>query len=100
MHCVRAHVGVSCFGTCIRSVHDRRQSTLTRRRQSAKGKTAATLTVEKLQQDLQKAGFTDVKVLEDAFLIQAKTKDGNSILLTIGPNGMNALEVLNVSGTS
>lgn len=57
-------------------------------------------TIEKLTQDLQKAGFTDVKVLEDAFLIQAKTKDGHPILMTIGPNGMSALEVSNASGTS
>jgi hypothetical protein len=58
------------------------------------------LTVEKVTQGLQKAGFTDIKVLEDAFLIQAKTKDGNSILMTIGPNGMSALEVSNAVGTS
>jgi Protein of unknown function (DUF1236) len=51
------------------------------------------LTIDKLKQDLQKAGFTDVKVLEDAFLVQAKTKDGNPILMTFGPNGMSALEV-------
>jgi Protein of unknown function (DUF1236) len=51
------------------------------------------LTIEKLTQDLQKAGFSDVKVLEDAFLVQAKTKDGNPILMTFGPNGMSALEV-------
>src|SRR5580704_13399890 len=44
------------------------------------------LTIEKLTQDLQKAGFSEVKILEDAFLVQAKTKDGNSILMTIGPN--------------
>jgi Protein of unknown function (DUF1236) len=52
------------------------------------------LTVQKLTQDLQKAGFTDVKVLEDSFLVQAKTKDGNPILMTIGPHGMSAMEVL------
>jgi Protein of unknown function (DUF1236) len=51
------------------------------------------LTIDKLTQDLQKAGFSDVKVLEDAFLVQAKTKDGNPILMTFGPNGMSALEV-------
>ena len=51
------------------------------------------LTIEKLTQDLQKAGFTEVKVLEDAFLIQAKTKDGNPIVMSIGPNGMSALEM-------
>jgi hypothetical protein len=65
-----------------------------------KAKQQAALTVENLKQDLQKAGFTEVKVLEDAFLIQAKTKDGTPIMLTIGPNGMGALEVSNVGGSS
>jgi hypothetical protein len=51
------------------------------------------LTIEKLSQDMEKAGFSEVKVLEDAFLVQAKTKDGNPILMTIGPHGMSALEV-------
>jgi len=51
------------------------------------------LTIDKLTQDMQKAGFSEVKILQDAFLVQAKTKDGNPILMTIGPNGMSALEV-------
>jgi hypothetical protein len=51
------------------------------------------LTIDKLTQDLQKAGFTEVKILQDAFLVQAKTKDGNSILMNIGANGISALEV-------
>jgi hypothetical protein len=58
------------------------------------------LTIEKLSQDLQKAGFSEVKVLEDAFLVQAKTKDGNPILMTIGPHGMSGLEFSKVNGTS
>jgi hypothetical protein len=58
------------------------------------------LTIEKLKQDMQKAGFTEVKVLEDAFLIQAKTKDGNPIVMSIGPNGMSALELSKSSGAS
>jgi hypothetical protein len=56
------------------------------------------LTIDKLTQDLQKAGFSEVKVLEDAFLVQAKTKDGNPILMTIGPNGLSALEVSKTGG--
>lgn len=56
------------------------------------------VTIEKLTQDLQKAGFTDIKVLEEAFLIQAKTKDGNPILMTMGPNGMSALEMSKSNG--
>jgi hypothetical protein len=58
------------------------------------------LTIEKLTQDLQKAGFSEVKVLEDAFLVHAKTKDGNPILMTIGPHGMSGVEFSNVNGTS
>jgi hypothetical protein len=57
------------------------------------------MTVEKVTQDLKKVGFSDVKVLEDSFLIQAKTRDGNPVLMTLGPNGMSALEVSNASGT-
>jgi glucose/arabinose dehydrogenase len=51
------------------------------------------LTIDKFRQDLQKAGFSEVKVLEDAFLVQAETKDGSPILMTFGPNGISALEV-------
>ena len=58
------------------------------------------LTIEKLTQDLQKAGFTDVQVLQDAFLVRAKTKDGNPIVMSIGPNGVSALEMSNPSGAS
>jgi hypothetical protein len=70
---------------------------------AAKPKTAdrqSPPTIEMLKQDLQKAGFTEVKVLEDAFLIQAKTKDGNPIMMTLGPNGMSALELSNASRAS
>jgi hypothetical protein len=52
------------------------------------------LTIQKLTQDLQKAGFTEVKILQDSFLVQAKTGDGNPILMTIGPHGMSAMEVM------
>jgi hypothetical protein len=61
---------------------------------------SAALTVEKLTQDLQKAGFSEVKVLQDAFLVQAKTKDGNPILMSVGPNGMRALEFSKASSAS
>jgi hypothetical protein len=61
-------------------------------KQQSSGQRSA-LTIDKVTQDLQKAGFTDVKLLEDAFLIQAKTKDGNPIIMTIGPNGVSGLEM-------
>jgi hypothetical protein len=41
-----------------------------------------------------------VRVLQDAFLVQAKTKDGNPILMTVGPNGVSALEFSKASGAT
>ncbi|WP_414474502.1 hypothetical protein [Microvirga sp. M2] len=52
------------------------------------------ITRQKLTQDLQSAGFSDVKVVEEAFVVQAKTREGNPIVMTIGPNGMSAFEAI------
>lgn len=71
------------------------------KRDAAKQKIArehSGLTIEKLRQDLQTAGFTDVKVLADSFFIQAKTKDGNPVVMTLGPDGLSALEMSNWGG--
>jgi hypothetical protein len=54
----------------------------------------AVLTVDKLRQDLQKAGFSDVKVLESAYAVQAKSKDGDPVTMFIGPHGFTAIENL------
>ena len=56
------------------------------------------MTIGKLTQDLQKAGFTEVKVMADAYLIQARTKDGNPVVMTLGPDGVTALEMSNSIG--
>jgi hypothetical protein len=55
--------------------------------------------VQKIRQDLQSAGFTDVKVVAESFVVQARSKDGNPVLMTIGPHGMSVFEALN-SGSS
>lgn len=49
---------------------------------------------QQIQQDLKKAGFTDVKVVAESFVVQAKTKDGNPVVMTIGPHGMSAFEAV------
>ena len=54
---------------------------------------------QKIRQDLTNAGFTDVKVVAESFVVQAKTKDGNPVLMTIGPHGMSIFEAMNASGT-
>jgi hypothetical protein len=54
---------------------------------------------DKIQQDLKNAGFTDVKVVAESFVVQAKSKDGNPVLMTIGPQGMSVFEAMNANGT-
>jgi hypothetical protein len=39
-----------------------------------------------LTSNLQQSGFTDVKVVPDSFLVQARDKSGNPVTMFIGPN--------------
>jgi hypothetical protein len=47
---------------------------------------------------LQKAGFTDVKVLPDSFLVRADDKSGNAVMMSITPDSMTELTRINASG--
>lgn len=55
---------------------------------------------QKIRQDLQKAGFTDVKVVARSFVVQAKSSDGNPVLMTIGPHGMSVFEAMSGAGSN
>ncbi|MDN4986278.1 hypothetical protein QY049_24285 [Bradyrhizobium sp. WYCCWR 13022] len=55
--------------------------------------------VQEIQDDLKKAGFTDIKVVAESFVVQAKTKDGNPMVMTIGPHGMSVFEAMNATTT-
>lgn len=43
---------------------------------------------QELRQDLQKAGFTNVQVVPDSFLVQAKDKSGQPVAMMINPHSM------------
>ena len=58
------------------------------------------LTVDKLKRDLRNAGFTDVRAVEEAFVVQAKTKDGNPVVMTLGPSGFSAIEAIKPGGSN
>jgi hypothetical protein len=64
------------------------------------GGTQGAAAAQKIQQDLQNAGFTDVKVVAESFVVQAKSRDGNPVLMTIGPNGMSVFEAMSANGPS
>lgn len=55
---------------------------------------------QQIQQDLKSAGFTDVKVVAESFVVQAKTKDGNPVLMTFGPHGMSMFEAMQTTGAN
>jgi hypothetical protein len=50
---------------------------------------------QKIKQDLKNAGFTNVKVVAESFVVQAKSRDGDPVLMTIGPHGMSVFEAMN-----
>jgi len=50
--------------------------------------------------DLQKAGFTDVRVMPDSFLVQAKDRAGNPVTMIVGPTSMTAVVQQSSSNTT
>jgi hypothetical protein len=56
--------------------------------------------VQKIRHDLESAGFTDVKVVAQSFVVQAKSSDGNPVVMTIGPHGMSVFEAMGMGGAN
>jgi hypothetical protein len=54
--------------------------------------------IQKLRQDLQSAGFTDVNIVAQSFVVQARSRDGHPVVMTIGPSGMSLFEAMSVGG--
>jgi hypothetical protein len=61
---------------------------------NANPQTSGTHLRQQLTNNLQQSGFTDIKVVPDSFLVQAKDKTGNPVTMFIGPNS--ATEVTTV----
>jgi hypothetical protein len=55
---------------------------------------------EKLRSSLQKAGFSNVKVLDAAYLVQADTSDGNQVMMFINPPSPGSGGQANAGGSS
>lgn len=68
--------------------------------QSAQSSQHGLVAAQKIQQDLQKEGFTDVKVVAESFVVQGKSPDGDPVVMTIGPHGMSVFEAMNAGGSS
>lgn len=63
--------------------------------QSGATQPAQLANAQRIKQDLEKAGFSDVRVVAESFVVQAKSKDGDPIVMTIGPHGFTLFEAEN-----
>jgi hypothetical protein len=51
-----------------------------------------------LRQDLQKAGFTDIRIEPQVFIVHARNSEGHPVLMRIGPDSMEAVTALGAPG--
>jgi hypothetical protein len=45
----------------------------------------------KLRQNLQAAGFTDIQLMPSSFMVRAKDRDGNPVMMVINPDSVTAV---------
>lgn len=46
---------------------------------------------QQVQKNLQQAGFTDIQIMPSSFLVRAKDKDGNPVMMVINPDSVTAV---------
>ena len=46
---------------------------------------------QKIMKNLQESGFTDIRIMPESFLVRAKDKDGNPVMMLINPDSITAV---------
>jgi hypothetical protein len=46
---------------------------------------------QQVQKNLQQAGFSDIQIMPSSFLVRAKDKDGNPVMMVINPDSVTAV---------
>jgi hypothetical protein len=46
----------------------------------------------KLQKSLEDAGFSDIQIMPSSFLVRAKDRDGNPVMMVINPDSVTAVK--------
>jgi hypothetical protein len=57
-------------------------------------------TRQKVADSLRQAGFSDVKVMPESFLVRAKDKNGNQVMMVINPDSVAAVTEYNEQSNS
>lgn len=55
---------------------------------------------QQVRQNLAAAGFTDIKVMPESFLVRAKDRTGNPVMMIINPDSVTAVTALNGTKSS
>jgi hypothetical protein len=53
---------------------------------------------QQVQNDLARAGYTDIKIMPESFLVRAKDKSGNPVMMVINPDSITAVTEVNPRG--
>lgn len=54
-------------------------------------------TAQRLRQSLLRAGFRDVQIMPQSFLVRAKDQDGHPVIMEVNPDSMTAITDLNTA---
>jgi hypothetical protein len=55
---------------------------------------------QQVRQNLQDAGFSDIKLMPSSFMVRAKDKSGNAVMMVINPDSITAVRFQSNSGSS
>lgn len=67
---------------------------------TAKKQQLSAMTQDKLKQSLEKAGFTNVRVVDATYMVHAQTSDGNNVVMYINPPSVGSAATGGSSGAS
>ncbi len=55
---------------------------------------------QQVRKNLQDAGFTDIQLMPSSFLVRAKDKSGNPVMMVINPDSITAVTEIEPHGSS
>ena len=55
---------------------------------------------QQVRDNLAQAGYTDIKIMPESFLVRAKDKSGNQIMMVINPDSITTITDINPRSTS
>ncbi len=55
---------------------------------------------QQVRKNLQQAGFTDIQLMPSSFLVRAKDKNGNQVMMVINPDSVTAVTEVPAASTT